>query len=263
MGILNVTPNSFSDGGEYLDVNTALNHALVMVAEGADIIDIGGESTRPGATSVDIDEEIRRTIPVIKALREVSDVLISIDTSKAAVAKAALDAGADIVNDVTGLLGDREMAQVCIDAEAAVCVMHMQGTPRTMQESPEYDKDDVVLAVQEFFSERLETLVKMGMDRDAICFDPGIGFGKTQEHNLVLLRNLSSLQSERPILLGVSRKSVIGNIINEESTEARDTATAAVTTLAYQQGIRLHRVHNVLANHQALKVAESIDTESN
>ncbi|MDC0088344.1 dihydropteroate synthase [Akkermansiaceae bacterium] len=261
MGILNVTPNSFSDGGDFLDVNAALDHALVMISEGAGIIDIGGESTRPGAATIDSVEEIRRTIPVIKALRDVSDVLISIDTSKSSVAKAALDAGADIVNDVTGLLGDREMAQVCIDAEAGVCVMHMQGTPRTMQESPAYDDDDVVLAVQKFFSERLDSLVRMGMNSDAICFDPGIGFGKTQEHNLALLRNLSKLQGERPLLLGVSRKSVIRNIINDESVAARDTATATITALAYEQGIRLHRVHNVLANQQALDTVTAISVE--
>ena len=258
MGIVNATPDSFSDGGDYLQVESALAHALEMVEQGAGIIDIGGESTRPGAAAVTESEEIERTVPLIKALREVSDVLISIDTSKAAVAEAALAAGADIVNDVTGLLGDPEMTALCIRMGAGVCVMHMQGNPRTMQDCPAYDEDDVVGTVQAFFTERLESLTAMGMDREAICFDPGIGFGKSLQHNVALLKNLESLQQDRPLLLGVSRKSLLAAILSDDSMANRDVATAAMTALAYRQGIRLHRVHDVSLSQQSLQMAEAL-----
>lgn len=257
MGILNTTPDSFSDGGEYVDVQSALKHALKMVSEGASIIDIGGESTRPGAKVVDVTEEIKRTVPVIKALREVSDVLISIDTSKAIVAEAALVAGADIVNDVTGLLGDADMAETCLQSGAGVCVMHMQGRPQTMQRNPSYE-EGVTSEIQDFFSERLASLVAMGMEREAICFDPGIGFGKTQEHNMALLNNLGKLQGDRPLLLGVSRKSVLRRMLNDDTLTDLDSATAVVTALAYDQGVKIHRVHDVALNKQSLKVVESL-----
>ncbi|MGJ8677921.1 MAG: dihydropteroate synthase [Akkermansiaceae bacterium] len=258
MGILNATPDSFSDGGKHLNIQNAVEHALAMVADGAAIIDIGGESTRPGAVAVSSSEEVSRTVPIIKALKNTSDVLISIDTSKASVAQAALQAGADIVNDVTGLLGDSHMAEVCIQAEAGVCIMHMQGTPQTMQHSPQYENRGVVATVQDFFEERLATLTSMGMDSECICFDPGIGFGKTQKHNWQLMRHLADLQKKRPILLGVSRKSMIGKMIDETAPEKRDPATATLTALAYQAGIRIHRVHDVRTNIQSLKMAAAM-----
>jgi dihydropteroate synthase len=259
MGILNATPDSFSDGGKHAQGDTALKYALQMVQEGAEIIDVGGESTRPGADEIDVAEEIQRTAPLIQSLRKESAVMISIDTSKASVASAALEAGADIVNDVTGLTGDPDMARVCADSGAGVCIMHMQGEPRTMQKNPRYDGvGGVVTAVQSFFSERLETLVAEGIDAEAICFDPGIGFGKTLEHNLELLRHLTELQRGRPVLLGVSRKSLIGVLTGEDDPGKRDAATAAITALAYRAGIRLHRVHNVSANVQAILMAEAM-----
>ena len=260
MGILNVTPNSFSDGGHYVDPDRAVQAALLMVEQGAEIIDIGGESTRPGAAKVSVAEEILRTESVIKKLRAVSDVSISIDTTKSEVAAAAMNAGADIVNDVSGLTADKGMAELCIAAQAAVCVMHMQGTPKTMQDNPRYDQGGVMPEVEAFFSERLETLTSMGMNAEAICFDPGIGFGKLHEHNLELLRGLGKLQTavSRPLLLGVSRKSVVGRLTGEMDPEQRDTASAAITVLAYQQGIQLHRVHNVLVTTQSLAVTQKV-----
>lgn len=258
MGILNATPDSFSDGGKHAQGNAALNHALQMVADGARIIDIGGESTRPGAQTISAQQEIKRTVPLVRSLRNASDVLISIDTSKAEVAAAAIDAGADIVNDVTGLR-DQAMIPLCAESGVGICIMHMLGEPRTMQKNPHYeDKGGVVAAVQSFFKERLTFLTSQGIDPDYICFDPGIGFGKTLDHNLELLRHLGDLQQERPVLLGVSRKSFIGTITGEDNPGKRDTATATITALAYQAGIKLHRVHNVPANVQALRCAEAL-----
>ena len=254
MGILNTTPDSFSDGGKY--DTREIEHALRMVDEGAEIIDIGGESTRPGAAPVGIEEEIRRTIPVIEALREQSKVLISIDTSKSIVARAAIEAGADIVNDVTGLC-DPEMASLCADTGVGVCVMHMHGQPLTMQQNPSYGDDGgVIHVVKHYFAERLKYLTEIGIDSECICFDPGIGFGKTLEHNIAILCGLSDLQLDRPLLLGVSRKSFIESITGERDPEKRDHATAVITALAYQQGIRLHRVHNVAINLQSLQLGE-------
>lgn len=258
MGILNATPDSFSDGGKHAQGKAALHHALQMVDEGAGIIDIGGESTRPGAAEIGVSEEIERTVPLIRSLRKESDVLISIDTSKATVAEAALEVGADIVNDVTGFR-DPAMAPLCAESGAGICVMHMQGEPRTMQKNPNYDHEGgVVNAVKMFFAERQKTLTNQGVDPECICFDPGIGFGKTLEHNLDLIRHLGDLQQSRPLLLGVSRKSFIGSITGEDDPEKRDVGTAVITALAYRQGIRLHRVHNVAANVQALRIAASL-----
>ncbi|MGB0992959.1 MAG: dihydropteroate synthase [Akkermansiaceae bacterium] len=259
MGILNVTPDSFSDGGEHDGVSQALGRALEMEREGAEIIDIGGESTRPGAAAVAAKEEIARTVPVIRALREASDVLISIDTSKSEVAAEAIKAGADIVNDVTGLTADEQMLPLCVKTGVGVVVMHMQGTPETMQKNPNYDGAGGVTAeVEKFFAERLEVLTDAGMDADAVCFDPGIGFGKSLEHNLGLLGNLSRLQKKRPLLLGVSRKSFLGQLAPDgDPAKAhpaeRDAATAEVTARAFQDGILLHRVHNVAANLAVLE----------
>ena len=257
MGILNVTPDSFSDGGKFDTNERALAHAREMISEGAAIIDIGGESTRPGAAPVSADEEIRRTIPVIRALRSDWDGLISIDTTKAAVAREALSAGADIVNDVSGLTADPEMAAVCSASECGIVVMHMQGTPADMQDAPTYT--DVVAEIAAFFRERQETLTSAGIAPARLCFDPGIGFGKTLEHNLALLRNLSSLTPDgRPLLLGISRKSFLAKITAAGEPTDRDAPTAALTALARTRGIMLHRVHNVKANLAALRATEAI-----
>ncbi len=257
MGILNVTPDSFSDGGEHFEIETALGHARRMIAEGAELIDIGGESTRPGAAVVAVAEEITRTAPVIAALRAEWDGLISIDTTKAAVAQAALAAGADIVNDVSGLLADRAMADVCAASGCGVVVMHMQGNPRTMQAAPRYA--DVVAEVREFFKERFAALTTAGIDPAALCFDPGIGFGKALDHNLALLRALGQLSvAGRPLLLGVSRKSFIGKILGAAELDAREWPTVAITANAREQGVMLHRVHCVKPNLEALRMTEAI-----
>ncbi len=257
MGILNVTPDSFSDGGDHFGIATALDHARRMIGEGAALIDIGGESTRPGSVAVPAAEEIARTVPVVAALRAEWDGLISIDTSKAAVAMAALAAGADIVNDVSGLLGDAEMPGICAASGCGVVVMHMQGNPQTMQEAPRYV--DVVAEVREFFKERLATLTAAGIDPAALCFDPGIGFGKTVDHNLALLRALGEISvAGRPILLGVSRKSFIGKILKTADLDAREWPTVAITSHAREQGVMLHRVHSVKPNMEALRMTEAI-----
>jgi dihydropteroate synthase len=258
MGILNATPDSFSDGGKPSQGGAALGRALEMVEQGAGIIDIGGESTRPGAAEVSVKEEMNRTIPLIKSLRNETDVLISIDTSKSIVAAAAIEAGADIVNDVTGLR-DEEMIPLCAESGVGICIMHMLGEPRTMQKNPSYENEGgVVAAVKSFFKERLATLTSQGIDSDCICFDPGIGFGKTLEHNLELLRHLSELQEDRPILLGVSRKSFIGVLTDEDDPKKRDAVTAAITAMTYRSGIKLHRVHDVVTNVHALRLAQAL-----
>ena len=257
MGILNVTPDSFSDGGRHQQLQAALAHARGMIAAGAEIIDVGGESTRPGAQPVDAVEETSRILPVVSALRAEWDGLISIDTMKATVALAAIGAGADIVNDVSGLRADPHMAALCAAAGCGVVVMHMRGEPRTMQSAPHYE--DVVAEVSGFFNERLETLTGAGIDPAAICFDPGIGFGKNLDHNLALLRSLDSLSpAGRPLLLGVSRKSFIAKILENEDLEMRHWPTVAITARAREAGVMLHRVHDVQANHQALRMIEAI-----
>lgn len=257
MGILNTTPDSFSDGGKFHDLETALAHAREMIAEGATIIDIGGESTRPGAISVCAAEEISRTIPVIEALRSEWDGYISIDTQKAAVAAAALDVGADIVNDVSGLTADPDMPGVCAKAQCGIVIMHMRGTPADMQDAPVYA--DVVGEISSFFQERLRALTELGITADRICFDPGIGFGKTLDQNLALLRSLDSLAPKhRPLLLGVSRKSFISKISDASSPSDRDSATIAITAFARGKNIMLHRVHNVRGNLAALHMVEAM-----
>ena len=257
MGILNVTPDSFSDGGAHFEVERAITHARQMIAEGVEIIDIGGESTRPGAAVVAVDEEIARTVPVIAALREEWGGLISIDTSKAAVAEAAIAAGADIVNDVSGLLADPEMTSTCARSSCGVVVMHMQGSPQTMQNSPSYR--DVVAEVRGFFEERFTMLTAAGIDPLALCFDPGIGFGKTLDHHLALLRALGELSVVgRPLLLGVSRKSFIGKILGSDDLSAREWPTVAITSNAREKGVMLHRVHAVRPNLEALRMTEAI-----
>jgi len=256
MGILNTTPDSFSDGGMNNGPGAAMDHARRMISEGAEIIDIGGESTRPGAAEVSEIEEIARTVPIISALRAEWDGWISIDTSKAAVAEAALAAGADIVNDVSGLR-DPAMVEVCTASGCGVAVMHMQGQPRTMQLAPTYG--DVVREIRGFFEERHTSLTSAGIHPEALCFDPGIGFGKTLAHNLTLLRSLGDLGVHgRPLLLGVSRKSLLAQLLGDPSMEAREWPTAALTSLGREKGVLLHRVHNVKANLEALRMTEAI-----
>ncbi len=257
MGILNTTPDSFSDGGRHQRIGTALEHGRLMIAEGAEIIDIGGESTRPGAPPVSIEEEIARTAPVISALRTEWDGWISIDTSKAPVAAAALEAGADIVNDVSGLTGDPAMPAVCAASGCGVVAMHMQGEPRTMQAAPHYE--DVVEDIRNFFEERFLTLITAGIHPETLCFDPGIGFGKTVAHNVELLRSLDRLIVQgRPLLLGVSRKSFIAKILGEDALSCREWPTVALTSLGREKGAMVHRVHSVKTNAEALRMTEAI-----
>lgn len=257
MGILNVTPDSFSDGGLHADHAAAAGYARMLIAQGTEIIDIGGESTRPGSLPVSADEEMARTVPVISTLRAEWDGLISIDTMKAEVAAAALDAGADIVNDVSGLRADRNMAEVCARYACGVVVMHMQGEPRTMQQAPRYE--DVVSEVREFFEERLQVLSDAGIHQDALCFDPGIGFGKSLEHNLALLKALEKIcPSGRPLLLGVSRKSFIGRLLGDDDLSLRNWPTVAITAMARDKDVMIHRVHEVRPNLEALRMVESI-----
>ncbi len=257
MGILNVTPDSFSDGGHHPTPATALAHARRLIADGAELIDIGGESTRPGAAAVPTEVELARTVPVVAALRAEWSGLISIDTSKAAVARAALAAGADIVNDVSGLRHDPEMLGLCASSGCGVVVMHMLGEPRTMQLEPHYT--DVTRELREFFQERLTDLTAGGVAAEAVCFDPGIGFGKTQAHNLQLLRELRHLSvAGRPLLLGVSRKSLIGRTLGTADLTAREWPTVALTAYAREHGVMLHRVHAVRPNLEALRMTEAI-----
>jgi len=257
MGIVNVTPDSFSDGGRFLDTGRAVEHALKLISEGTDILDIGGESTRPGAEPVEAAEELRRVLPVIRAVRSETKTLISIDTMKASVARAAVDAGANIINDVTGLRGDPAMLRVASECDAGLIIMHMIGTPQTMQTLTHYD--NVVLEVQHYFEARLESLKQAGISPERIVFDPGFGFGKTLEHNISLMRSLPELAvSERPLLVGVSRKSMIGRLLESEELEDRDWPTVALTAHARELGARIVRVHDVKPNVQAMRMIEAI-----
>lgn len=257
MGIVNVTPDSFSDGGKYLDTDLAVKLGLRHVAEGAEILDVGGESTRPGAEAVDEEEEMRRVLPVIRALRAQTSVLISIDTMKASVAAAALEAGAHIINDVTGLTGDPDMMGVARDSDVGLVVMHMQGTPRTMQQQPHYV--DVVQEVRAFSEGRLRSLEEAGIDPMRVALDPGFGFGKTLEHNRALLRELPKLRVEdRPLLVGVSRKSMLGKWVGSTAIEDRNWPTVALTAWMRERGAEIVRVHDVKPNVEAMRMAEAI-----
>jgi dihydropteroate synthase len=257
MGIVNVTPDSFSDGGRFLDTGRAVEHALQLISEGADILDIGGESTRPGAEPVEVAEELRRVLPVIRAVRLETKTLISIDTMKASVARAALEAGADIINDVTGLRADPAMLRVASECEAGLVIMHMIGTPQTMQKLPQYQ--DVVQEVRAYFEGRLRSLEQAGISPERIVFDPGFGFGKTLEHNIALMRALPQLSvSDRPLLVGVSRKSMIARLLESDEIEDRDWPTVALTSHARELGARLVRVHDVKPNVQAMRMTEAI-----
>jgi dihydropteroate synthase len=261
MGIVNVTPDSFSDGGLYLDADAAIEHGKQLAAEGADILDIGGESTRPGAAEVSAEDELARTAPVVAALadhekRGQTPFSISIDTSKATVAQAALDAGASIVNDVTALRADPELAGICAGSGCEVVLMHMLGTPRTMQDDPRYD--DVVDDVKAFLAERIEHAVGEGIAEDRIWIDPGIGFGKTVEHNLELTRRLGELSElGRPVVFGSSRKSHLGTITGREVGE-RLGATIASNVLAVRAGADVLRVHDVAELREAVLTTEVI-----
>lgn len=257
MGILNATPDSFSDGGMHAGADEAIEHGIRMAAEGAEIIDVGGESTRPGAAPVSIDEELRRVIPVIRGLVQRTQAAISIDTSKAAVARAAVEAGAEIINDVTALRGDPGMATVAAESGAGLIVMHMLGTPRTMQQDPRYS--DVVREVTDFLHERIGAAKAAGIAPDRLAVDPGVGFGKTADHNLQLIAGLRAIvQLGYPVLLGVSRKSFLAATAGGDSPGDRDTATAALTALGRNLGARIFRVHAVPPNLQALRVTEAV-----
>jgi dihydropteroate synthase len=255
MGVVNVTPDSFSDGGLYIEEEAAIAHGEQLVRDGADILDVGGESTRPGAQEVSAEEERARTEPVVSDLVGAGH-RVSIDTSKLAVAEAALDAGATIVNDVTALRRDPEIAALCAERRAGLVLMHMQGDPRTMQLDPAYD--EVVDDVKRFLAERLEAAVAAGVDEERIWLDPGIGFGKTLEHNLELLRRLRELRAlGRPLVLGTSRKSFIGKIDGSE-VDDRIGGSIASTVLAAAEGAEVLRVHDVAEVAQAVKVADAI-----
>jgi dihydropteroate synthase len=256
MGIVNVTPDSFSDGGEFLDPQRAIAHGGVLAAEGADVLDIGGESTRPGAAGVTAEEELARVAPVVEALARDEGPRISIDTSKFAVAEAALSLGAEMVNDVTALRDEPDLAGLCAERDCEVVLMHMLGDPRTMQENPVYE--DVVDDIKAFLAERIEFAVSQGIDEERIWIDPGIGFGKTVEHNLELHRRLGELaELGRPIAFGSSRKSFIGKLTGAE-VDQRVGGTIASNVIAYANGARMLRVHDVAPVRQALTVAEAI-----
>jgi dihydropteroate synthase len=258
VGILNVTPDSFSDGGNFLDPEAAAEHAAFMLDEGAGIIDIGGESTRPGSDPVSQEEEVRRIVPVIeRMLAARPEAVISVDTYHSATAAAALEAGALVVNDVSALRGDPRMVSVVADAQCPVILMHMQGEPKTMQREPRYE--DVVSEVRDFLGSRADRAMAAGVRPENVIVDPGIGFGKSLDHNLALLRNLEAVVGLGfPVLLGASRKRFIGSITGVEEAAERVFGTVATTVLSYEKGATLFRVHDVRANREALAVAEAV-----
>jgi dihydropteroate synthase len=254
MGVVNVTPDSFSDGGVNLDPVDAVASARRMLAEGAAIVDVGGESTRPGAEGVSADEELRRVLPVLEQL---SEAPVSIDTSKAEVAKRALELGAELVNDVTALRGDPALAEVVADSGAYLCLMHMQGEPRTMQADPRYE--DVVSEVAAFLETRLSTAVEAGIAEERICLDPGIGFGKTVEQNFELVRRLDQLTAlGRPVVIGFSRKSSLGKLLGDpQATTGSLAASVGAAVAAYERGATILRVHDVREHVEALAAARA------
>lgn len=259
MGVLNVTPDSFSDGGQNRELDTAVRHGLAMVEEGAEIIDVGGESTRPGAEPVDAEEEIRRVVPVIERLRAETDAVISVDTSKPQVIRAAARAGAGLINDVRAL-GEDGALKAAAESQCAVCLMHMQGEPRSMQLAPHYA--DVVNEVKAFLAERVKVCRAAGVSADRIAIDPGFGFGKTLEHNLQLLRHLRDVgadpsTSDRPIIVGLSRKSMVGRLTGRSSGD-RVHGSVTLAVLAVLNGARIVRVHDVGATVDALKIVVAV-----
>ena len=256
MGVVNVTPDSFSDGGVHLDPDVAAAAARRMVAEGAAIVDVGGESTRPGSEGVSLDEELRRVVPVLECFG--GEVPVSIDTAKAEVARRALELGAELVNDVTALRGDPRLAEVVAGSGAYLCLMHMRGEPRTMQVDPRYD--DVAAEVAAFLEERLAFAVRAGVAEERICLDPGIGFGKTVEHNLELVRRLDVLLAlGRPVVVGFSRKSTLGRLLGDPDART-GTAAASVgaAVAAFERGATILRVHDVREHVEALRVADAV-----
>ena len=258
MGVLNVTPDSFSDGGDFFGAEDAVARAAIMLDEGAQIVDVGGESTRPGSDPVSPEEEARRVIPVVReVVAERPDAVISVDTYRSETAEAALEAGARIVNDVSALRGDPRMARVVAGAHCPVILMHMLGEPKTMQRDPRYD--DVVREVRDFLAARAEHAIAAGVEPEKIVLDPGIGFGKTLEHNLALLYHLDTLvELGFPVLVGASRKSFIGKITGVEDARERVFGTVAANVIAYERGVTVFRVHDVRANREALAVAQAI-----
>jgi dihydropteroate synthase len=256
MGVLNVTPDSFSDGGMFVDPERAIEHGRRLVEEGAALVDVGGESTRPGSAGVSEHEELARVEPVLEGL---AGVPVSIDTSKASVARRALELGAELVNDVTALRGDPDMAEVVADGDAFVCLMHMQGEPRTMQQAPHYD--DVVSDVLAFLDERVAFAVERGIREDRICVDPGIGFGKTPDQNLELLGRLDELRPlGRPLVVGVSRKSTLGKVLGDTgATRGSLAASLGAAVAAYERGAWVIRAHDVRETVEALAVAAAVE----
>ena len=257
MGVLNITPDSFSDAGEFFGTDAAVARGIRIAQEGADIIDVGGESTRPGAEPVSLKEELNRVIPVVEELRARIDVPISIDTSKSEVAAVALDAGASIINDVTAGRGDEKMLPLAAKRNVAIVLMHMQGEPRTMQKNPYYT--DVVAEVANFFRQQYTRALECGLDPMCTAFDPGIGFGKTLMHNLSLLKNIERLRPhDRPLAVGVSRKSFLGKVIGSDEMNERLAPTIALTAILRTQGADVLRVHDVKENMAALRAAEAV-----
>ncbi len=256
MGILNVTPDSFSDGGRFVNAESAVEQGLALVVEGADIVDVGGESTRPGAGAVSVDEELLRVLPVIEALSSRSSAVLSVDTTKAAVARAALEAGAHIVNDVSACTHDADMLSVVAEYGAGIVLMHMRGTPRTMQDNPRYE--DVVREVSNYLAGRCDALAGAGVDRSAIAVDPGIGFGKTVEHNLALLQGLEQIGTcGAPVVVGLSRKSFLGKLTGRE-VDARLAASVAALAWCVMKGANVMRVHDVSASRDAVTVLRAL-----
>lgn len=256
MGVLNVTPDSFSDGGAFVRPADAIAHGRLLVAQGAAVVDVGGESTRPGAGAVSAEEELRRVLPVLEGL---AGIPLSIDTSKAMVARRALDLKAEMVNDVSALRGDPEMGAVVAEHEAYLCLMHMQGAPRTMQAAPRYD--DVVSEVTAFLEERLAFAVSQGIREELVCLDPGIGFGKTPDQNLELIRRLDRLVAlGRPVVVGFSRKSTLGKVLGDpQATKGTIPASLGAAVSAYERGAWMLRVHDVLETAEALAVAAAVE----
>ena len=255
MGILNVTPDSFSDGGRFSRVDHALQHALQMQKEGAQIIDVGGESTRPGALAVSLDEELNRVIPVIERIRENSDIAVSIDTSKPEVMQAAIDAGASMVNDVNALQASGAI-EVCVKHQVPVCLMHKQGGPQTMQDNPSYV--DVVDEIKHYLIERASHCIEAGLPKEKIVIDPGFGFGKSLKNNLSLLKGINKFCAlDFPVLVGVSRKSMFGQLLDRDVDERLVASTSAVV-IAYNNGARFFRVHDVAETCDALKLCEAV-----
>ncbi|MCW8944670.1 MAG: dihydropteroate synthase [Sedimenticola sp.] len=258
MGILNVTPDSFSDGGRFISHDVALKRALAMVAEGADILDIGGESTRPGAPAVGVQQELDRVIPVIQSIVSELPVPISVDTNKAAVMREAVAAGAGLINDVMALQGEGALA-AAKELNVPVCLMHMQGSPRTMQQNPQYS--DVVADVKVFLSDRIQACIRAGIPRERLLLDPGFGFGKTLAHNLILLRQMDQLKSlNLPLLVGISRKSMIGTVLDDAPVDQRLYGGLACAVLAIERGAAIIRTHDIKPTADVIRMTHAVMT---